>query len=316
MCFDPCFHTAQDDHGKSEWQFKAGFTRDSVHPPQTIPPAPKEVQLPPALPEVQLPPAPPARLEQPTVPHPEGVPMWPEGEPIRPEGETIPPVPSERLPKRRRNVAPLLNPTVPTRTTPAAAEVTPHPKRAKSSIRQDNRESDNIRSSGRKRRPVQRLIEAMTAEIDHLEIPGELFCLEALYPDRDTTDLDPLLAYKASSDPDTMYLHQAMKQPDRQQFQEAMIKEVEDQMSNGNFSIVHRSKVPRNHAILPAVWQMKRKGDIRTRAIKKHKARLNVDGSRMKKGIHYDETYSPVASWNSIRLLLIMSILNPYVTDS
>jgi hypothetical protein len=29
----------------------------------------------------------------------------------------------------------------------------------------------------------------------------------------------------------------------------------------------------------------------------------------MKKGIHYDETYAPVASWKSIRLLLIMTVL-------
>jgi len=32
-----------------------------------------------------------------------------------------------------------------------------------------------------------------------------------------------------------MYLHEAMRQPDREKFIEAMQKEVEDQMSNGNF---------------------------------------------------------------------------------
>jgi hypothetical protein len=53
---------------------------------------------------------------------------------------------------------------------------------------------------------------------------------------------------------------------------------------------------------------MKRKRDIRTRQIKKYKAHLNLDGSRMEAGKHYDEnmTYSPVASWNSIRLHLAM----------
>ena len=55
---------------------------------------------------------------------------------------------------------------------------------------------------------------------------------------------------------------------------------------------------------------MRRKRDIRTRKIKKWKARLNVDGSRMKQGVHYDQTYAPVASWKSIRLLLMLTIQN------
>ncbi len=118
-------------------------------------------------------------------------------------------------------------------------------------------------------------------------------------------DANPI-AYKASTDPDTMYMHQAMMEPDKGEFIKAMQKEVEDQMSNGNFTIVHKDEVPKDKVILPAVWQMRRKRDIKTRQIKKYKARLNIDGSRMKPGVHYDQTYAPVASWNSIRLLLIL----------
>jgi hypothetical protein len=33
---------------------------------------------------------------------------------------------------------------------------------------------------------------------------------------------------------------------------------------------------------------------------------LNIDGSKMKYGTHHDETYAPVARWNSIQLLLSM----------
>ena len=89
-----------------------------------------------------------------------------------------------------------------------------------------------------------------------------------------------------------------------------MSKEVHKQMENGNFSIIKRKKVPKGSTILPCVWQMKQKRDIRTRKIKKWKARLNVDGSRMKQGVHYDQTYAPVASWKSIRLLLMLTIQN------
>ena len=41
---------------------------------------------------------------------------------------------------------------------------------------------------------------------------------------------------------------------------------------------------------------MKRKGYINTRQIKKGKARLYVDSTIIKNGIHYDKVYSPVAS--------------------
>jgi hypothetical protein len=124
----------------------------------------------------------------------------------------------------------------------------------------------------------------------------------------------PISVYKASSNPDTMYMHEAMREPDKKQFEEAMDKEVSDQMLNGNFSVVKRGSVPKDKTILPTVWQMKRKRDIKTREVKKYKARLNIDGSRMKEGIHYDQTYAPVASWNSIRLLLTLAATHNWKT--
>ena len=95
-----------------------------------------------------------------------------------------------------------------------------------------------------------------------------------------------------------------------------MNKEVEDQLRNGNFTIIHRSELPKGATVLPAVWQMKRKRDIKTREIKKYKARLNIDGSRMQPGKHYDPNliYAPVASWNSIRLLLTMTAVHGWTT--
>jgi hypothetical protein len=81
---------------------------------------------------------------------------------------------------------------------------------------------------------------------------------------------------------------------------EAMRKEVKDQSENRNFSIVKRLTVPEGVIMLPTVWQMKRKRDIKTREIKKYNVRLNIYGSKMEKGVHYSETYAPVASWNTI----------------
>ena len=88
---------------------------------------------------------------------------------------------------------------------------------------------------------------------------------------------------KAQCDPDTIYHHQDMKQPDSEKLKAAMTDEVKSQFENENFEIVSRASVPKNATILPAVWHMKRKRDIKTGTIKKYKARLNIDGSRMTK---------------------------------
>ena len=170
------------------------------------------------------------------------------------------------------------------------------------------------------------LIETHLAEITQAKpnqhdktnhVPGEIFCYMTLYPDADDHQEgghDPLYASKASTDPDILYLHEAMKAEDWPNFRAAMQKGIDDRMEGKNFSVIHKAKVPRTATILPAVWQMRRKRDIKSGTIKNYKARLNIDGSRMRKGIHYDQSYAPVASWNSIRLLLIMTAVHRWHT--
>ena len=86
------------------------------------------------------------------------------------------------------------------------------------------------------------------------------------------------------------------------------------QLQDGNFEIVHRSQIPSGAKVFPAVWQMRRKRDIATQQIKKWKARLNFDGSSMKKGVHYEHSYAPVASWGSIWLALAIAIAHNWVS--
>ena len=59
---------------------------------------------------------------------------------------------------------------------------------------------------------------------------------------------------------------------------------------------------------------MRRKKDIITRKIKSYKYRMNVDGSQMVKCRDYDQTYAPVASWNTIRIVLSMVIVHNWKT--
>ena len=80
-----------------------------------------------------------------------------------------------------------------------------------------------------------------------------------------------------------MYLDEATKEPYRKELIAAMVKEVTDRVGNGNYSIIPKSQVSMGATILPAVCQMKQNRDIKTRDIKKYKARLNIDGSMIKK---------------------------------
>jgi Reverse transcriptase (RNA-dependent DNA polymerase) len=66
--------------------------------------------------------------------------------------------------------------------------------------------------------------------------------------------------------------------------------------------------------ILPSVWAMRRKRDIATNQIYKWKARLNLHGGKQIKDFNYWETYAPVASWSSIRIIMNMAALNGWVT--
>jgi Reverse transcriptase (RNA-dependent DNA polymerase) len=146
------------------------------------------------------------------------------------------------------------------------------------------------------------------------DVTGEIMCYNAMFTDDKYEYDDPLHVYKAVSDPDTLYYHEAMREHDKDKFRESMLKEVTDQFENGNFTVIHKSQVPKGQVILPAVWQMRRKRDVMTGAIKKYKARLNIDGSRMRHGVHYDETYAPVASWNSVRMLLTLTVVHGWHT--
>jgi hypothetical protein len=59
---------------------------------------------------------------------------------------------------------------------------------------------------------------------------------------------------------------------------------------------------------------MKRKRRIATREVYKWKARLNIDGSKQEEGINYWETISPVASWSTIRLMLVLILIKGWET--
>lgn len=181
----------------------------------------------------------------------------------------------------------------------------------------NNTTSPQRSPSKRTRKPVQRLITAMLAEMTPVsegDPEGEIFAFHSLFPDYDSNNTDPIQNFKATSDPDTLYYHQAMKQPDRDHFQTAMKKEMDDNFTSKNFELIKKSKIPSDATRLPPVWQLRRKRHILTQKVKKYKARINVDGSKMVKNKHYTQTYAPVASWSIIRLILIIAAIYKWPT--
>jgi hypothetical protein len=132
------------------------------------------------------------------------------------------------------------------------------------------------------------------------------------YDVQDRAD-DPI-AFSATSDKDTMYWHQAMQEPDRADFLKAAVAEVKSHVDNKHFVLMERKDLPEDTKVLASVWSMKRKRRILSREIYKWKARLNAHGGQQEHGINFWETYAPVVNWFSIRLFLVISILQGWHT--
>ena len=134
--------------------------------------------------------------------------------------------------------------------------------------------------------------ELVVTDKRQMNVEGELLSLVAMNHESSEVG-NPILAYKAVN-PDILRLHEAMKAKDQKEFKEVIEKEVNNQIDNGNFSIIPQSKVPTEFRVFAGVWTFHIR-DIRTQEIKKYKACLAFDGSRMREGEDYNKTYSPVA---------------------
>jgi hypothetical protein len=111
------------------------------------------------------------------------------------------------------------------------------------------------------------------------------------------------------SDPDTMHLDEAINQPDREEFIKSMNKELQDHIDRGHWKVIPSKSVPSGKMPIPMVWSMKRKRDPIGEIIKL-KARLCAGGHKSLEFVDYWTTYSPVVSWNSVRLVVSMALIN------
>ena len=304
----PQFHCLYDDEFAtckrdakftSVWQIKA---RLQDAPPSIVDLVDKNVTLPPfpsshPKPSVNLPPTFISNWEAtPVEPLPSGPPHTPE--PSHPPS-TIQTVPVQIPPRPTEHITP------PSLTPP----ITSHTSRSGRTIRPPVRFDDSHHSSLHAHTSTftpttdgsnDCLLQPSTANYSEPH-PMALLCRH-------------MVAF-ITTDPDTMTLTEALQQPDRANFILAMHKELNEHISRCHWKVVSLKDVPSHKRRLPMVWSMKRKRNP-IGEIVKWKARLCAGGHRSIEFVDYWDTYSPVVSWQTIRLVFTLAIVNNWYIHS
>jgi len=112
----------------------------------------------------------------------------------------------------------------------------------------------------------------------------------------------------AAANEDTLHYGQMRQAPDRDKFEEDMRREVADLLASGSVTIVRRASMPADSKAVPAIWSFRRKR-APDWSILKWKARLCPHGGKQIEGINFWETYAPVVTWSTTRLILILSLI-------
>jgi len=112
---------------------------------------------------------------------------------------------------------------------------------------------------------------------------------------------------KTNANPNILGHSAAMKAEDADKFHQSMKLEMDRLTKHEVFDIIDIENIPKNTKILRAIWSHRRKTNPGGE-VYKHKSRICADGSQQEEGIDFDETFSPVVSWSTVRLILILAM--------
>ena len=153
------------------------------------------------------------------------------------------------------------------------------------------------------------------------------FCRRSI--DGSTNVMNPLAqAYMSSQSNNEVYtLSQMLLQHDKDKFVEAMKTEISSMFAQKIWRKVPRKEMmehfhrlkqegndPRRPQIM-MIWSFKRKRNP-DGTITKHKARLCCHGGQQQWGVNYWDTYAPVVTWSSIRIMMTLACLHNMHTKS
>lgn len=130
--------------------------------------------------------------------------------------------------------------------------------------------------------------------------PGETHTM-TLRPRHKNDKKGMLCFYTNISDPQTV--EEALISSEVNEWKQAMDQEMVSLMKNDTWNLV---PLPPGKTALPNKWVFKRKTDQDGNVIQ-YKARLVIKGYAQKKGVDFQEVYSPVVRWTSIRYLLALA---------
>lgn len=103
-------------------------------------------------------------------------------------------------------------------------------------------------------------------------------------------------------------VNEAIKGEEADDWKKAMQEEMESHRANGTWSLV---ELPTGRKPIKAKWVFKAKRNDSGEVIR-YKARLVAKGCAQKYGIDYNETFSPVVRYASIRFLIALAVKNSY----
>ena len=129
-------------------------------------------------------------------------------------------------------------------------------------------------------------------------------CIDGLHPG--IMQYPMALKAKKSKDPDLPTIREALCSPYSAEFRKAMDVEIETLEKMDTWEVIPRSELPAGSRVIPGTWafRIKRRPDG---SLKKFKARFCCQGQRMIQGVDFQDSYSPVVGWPTVRSVLVMA---------